>query len=97
MILPYLVANDLPGLRIIPQGVKEEWDRQTRCISDYSFTSINSKFLPSYALSSMPYGWDLDRLIIEVVILYQYLRPIYVLKAILSNGIYRITLWTEDA
>ena len=30
VVLPYSVAKGLPGLRLIPPGVKVEWDRRPR-------------------------------------------------------------------
>ena len=42
VVLPYLVANDLLGLRLIPPGVKEERDRWPRQLGDYSYTNLNS-------------------------------------------------------
>ena len=37
VVLPYLVAKGLPGLRLSPPGVKVERDRRPRWLGDYSF------------------------------------------------------------
>ena len=37
VVLPYSVAKGLPGLWLIPPGVKVERDRRPRWIGDYSF------------------------------------------------------------
>ena len=56
VVLTYLVTKELPGLRLIPLGVQEDWYRRPRLISDYSFTFMNVKYLPISALSSIQYG-----------------------------------------
>ena len=37
VVLPYSVAKGLPGLRLIPPGVKVERNRRPRWLGDYSF------------------------------------------------------------
>ena len=49
-------------------GVKEENDRRPRWLKYYSYSNLNSEKLPIVPLSNIQYGWDLDRLIREVVI-----------------------------
>ena len=63
VVLPYLVAKRLPGLRLSPPGVKIERDRRPRWIGDYIFNPINSKTLLICDLSAMQYGRCLDRLL----------------------------------
>ena len=92
MVLPYLVAKELRGLRLIPPRVKEERDRRPRWLGDYSYSNLNSKTLPISALSAIQYGRDLDRLIREIVIADPTLGPVHVLKADASDDFYRISL-----
>ena len=68
VVLLYSVAKDLPGLRMIPPGAKEERYRRPRWLGDDSFSNLNSKILPITAMYAMKYGRALDRLIREVVI-----------------------------
>ena len=67
VVLPYLVAKELSGLRPIHPGVKEEQERQPRWIGDYSYSYINSKSLPTAALSDINYGRKLGCLVGEAV------------------------------
>ena len=92
MVLPYLVAKELRGLRLIPPRVKEERDRRPRWLGDYSYSNLKSKTLPIAALSSMQYGRDLDHLIGKIIIADPTLGPVHVLKADVSDSFYRICL-----
>ena len=97
VVLPYLVANELLGLRLILPGVKEERYLRPQWIGDYSYTNLNYENLPIYAMSSMQYGRYLERLIREVVISDPALVPMHILKADVSDSFYRIGLRTTDA
>ena len=55
VVLPYLVAKDIPGLRISPPGVKEEEDICPGWLGGYSFINNNTDTLSIYALSTMQY------------------------------------------
>ena len=90
VVLPYSVAKEIQGLRLIPPGVKEERDWRPRRLLDYSYIKLNSKTLPIAALSAMQYIWDLDRPIREIVIADPTLGPVHVLKADVIDGFYRI-------
>ena len=96
MVLPYLVAQELPGLRFIPSGVKEEWYRRPRWIGGSSHSNINSDSLPIAALYVIHYNQNLDHLIRESVIEYPALGPVYVLKEYVSDGFYQIALRPAD-
>ena len=37
VVLPYLVSKGLPGLMLIPPGVKVERDRRPRWLGNYSY------------------------------------------------------------
>ena len=63
VVLTYLVAKELPGLRLISLGVKEERDRRPQWLGSYSFSNLNYKTLLISAMSAMKYGRDLERLI----------------------------------
>ena len=67
VVLPYLVAKGLPGLRLSPPGVKVERDRRPRWLDDYRFKKTNAETFPIASLSAMKYGRALDRLICEIV------------------------------
>ena len=57
------VAKRLPGLRLIPPGVKEERYQRPRWLGDYRYFKTNAETLPVACLSAMQYGWSLDALI----------------------------------
>ena len=42
VVMPYLVAKELPGLRLISLGVKEEQYRQPWWIGNYSYSNLNA-------------------------------------------------------
>ena len=86
VVLPYSVATTLPGLRLRLPSVKVEWDRRT-----------NAETLPVACLSSMQYSRALDHLLHEIVFAEPALGPVYLLKADVSDGFYRIGLRPEDA
>ena len=97
VVLPYSVAKGLPGLRLIPPGVKVERDRIPRWLGDYSYFKTNAETLPVACLSAMQYGWALDRLIREIVYAEPALGYVYMLKADVLDGFYCIGLRPEDA
>ena len=96
VVLPYPVAKRLMGLRLNPPGVKVERYRRSRWIGDYSYFKTNAKNLPVTCLSAMQYGRELDRLIREIVYADPALGYVYLLKADVSDGFYRIGLCLED-
>ena len=77
VVLPYLVAKRLPGLRLSPPGVKVGQDRRPFWISDYSYFKTNAETLPVACLSAMKYGRPLDCLIREIVLADPALGPVY--------------------
>ena len=83
-------------MSIIPLGVKDERDWQTRCLGTYICSSINIKYLPISALSEYKYGRVLYRLVRDIVLANPYLGPVYLLKVDARNRFYRITLQPED-
>ena len=97
MVLNYLVAKRLPGLRLSSPGVKVEWERRPHWLGDYSSFKNNADTLPVACLSTMKYGRALDRLICEIVFADPALGYVYLLKANASDGFYRIGLRPEDA
>ena len=97
VVLPYSVTKGLPGLRMSPPGVKVERDRRPRWLGDYSYFKTNAETLPVACLSTMKYGRALDRLIRQIVYADPALGYVYLLKADVSDGFYRIGLRPEDA
>ena len=85
-MLPCLVDKELPGISIIPPGVKKERDWRPRWLDDYSYSNLNSETLYIDVLSNVQYGRVLDRIIGEVVIAHTALGPVYVLKADVNGG-----------
>ena len=63
VVLPYWVAKGLPGLSLVPPGVKVEQDRRPRWLGDYSYFKNNAETLPVACLSAIQYGRALDHLI----------------------------------
>ena len=53
VVLNYSVAKELPGLRIIPTGVKGERYQRPRWLGDYSYSNINHETLPIATLSAI--------------------------------------------
>ena len=96
-MLSCLVDKDLPGLILIPSGVKEERDQRTRWLGNYSYSNLNYETLPIAAMSAMQYGQALERLIKEVIIAYLALGQVNVLKEDVSDGFYHIGLRPSDA
>ena len=97
MVFPYLVANQLTGIRLSPPGVKVERNRRPRWLCDYSYFKTNAETLPVACLPSMQYGRALDRLFHEIFFTDPALGPVYMLKADVSDGFYRIWIHPEDA
>ena len=97
VVLPYLVAKGLPGLRLSPQGVKVERYQRPCWLGNYSYFKTNTETLPVACLSAIQYGRALDRLICEIVYADPALGYVYLLKADASDGFYRIGLRPEDA
>ena len=97
MVLPYSMVNRLTGLRFSPPGVKVERDRIPRLLGNYSYFKTNAETLPVPSLFFMQYGCALDPLLCEIVFTESALGPVYLLKADVSDGFYRIGLRSEDA
>ena len=90
------MAKELPGLSLIPLGVKEERYQRPRWLSDYIYSNLNSKTLPIAVFSAMQHGRAIDRLIREVVIADPTLGLVHVLKSDVIDGFYRIGLRPTD-
>ena len=52
VVLPYLVAKRLLGLRLIPPGVKVERDRRPWWLGGYTYFKTNAETLPVACLST---------------------------------------------
>ena len=92
VVLMNSVSKEHTELSLIPPEVNEYQDWRPRWIEKYSYSNINSNSLPIVSISAMQYGRALERLIREVVIADPFLGTIYVLKADVSVGFYRIAL-----
>ena len=96
-VLPYSVAKRLTGLRLILSGIKVERDRRPLWLGDYSYFKTNADTLRVSSLFVMQYGRALDRLLREIVFVDPALGPVYIFKADMSDGFYRIGIHPEDA
>ena len=96
VVLPYSVAQNLLGLRLSPLGIKEEKDHRPRWLGDYSYYKLNCSILPLAKLSSIQYGRALDRLLQEIVFADPARGHVYMLKADVSDGFYRISLHPDE-
>ena len=96
-VIPYLVAKGLPGLRLSPRGVKVERYQRPSRLGNYSYFKTNADTFTVACLSAMQYGRALDCLICEIVYADPALGYVYLLKADVSDGFYRIGLRPEDA
>ena len=67
VVLPYSVAKGLPGLKLIPPGVKVEREQIPPSLGDYSYLKNNAKAIPVTCFSAMQYGQALEHLIREIV------------------------------
>ena len=63
VVLPHLTDKELLELRLIPPGVKEDMDRRSRWLGDYSVSNLNAETLSIAAMSAIKYGRALDCLI----------------------------------
>ena len=90
------MSKELPGLRLILLGVKEERNQRPWWLGDYSYSDLNSETLTISNFSAMKYGRNLDCLIREVAISDPALGPVHVLKADVSDGFYWIWLTTYE-
>ena len=97
VVLPYLVAKRLPGLRLNPPDVKVEQERIPCWLGNYSYYKTNAETLPVACLSAIQYGWVLHRLLHKIVFADPALGYFYLLKADVSDGFYCIWLRPEDA
>ena len=92
-----MADQGLPGLRLIPPGMKVKRYQRPCWLGDYSYFKTTAETLPVACLSATQYGWALHHLIREIVYADPELGYVYLLKVDVSNGFYRIGLRPEDA
>jgi hypothetical protein len=92
VILPYLVVQHLPGLRISPPGVIPQLGRRPRWIVDYSWWNVNADTLPLAAMEVMQFGHALEHILREILLANPDFGPVY----LLSDGFYRTALNMDD-
>ena len=97
IVLPLSVALTLPGLRASPPGVVPQRDRRPRWIGDYTWSRVNQETLPLFAPESMQFGHALDRLLREILLANPAHGHVYLAKADMSDGFYRVALNPQDA
>ena len=96
MVLPFEVANSLPGLRLSPIGVVPQHDRRPRTIVDYSYYGLNKDTAPTVCVESMQFGKALDRIIRTIVHADPSHGPVQLIKVDLADGFYRIDVAPRD-
>ena len=74
-----------------------ERDRIPRWLGGYSYYKTNADNLPVACLSAMHYGCALEHLLCEIVFADPALGPVYILKADVLDGFYRMGVRPEDA
>ena len=97
VVIPYLLAKRLLVLMLSLSGVKVERDSRPFWIGNYSYFETNAMTLPVACLSSMQYSHVLDHLLHKIVFADPDLGYVYLLKADVLDGFYRIGLRPEDA
>ena len=80
-----------------PRCIKEERDRQPQWLDNYSYYTINIKTLTMAAFYDMQYGKTSDNLILNTDLSNPAIGLVYLLKALISDGLYHIALHPEDA
>ena len=92
VVLPATLALDLPGVRVAPIGVVPQRNRRPRTIVDYSFWFLNEETLREHLPDSMQFGRAFDRLLYQLETADTRRGPIFIMKADLSDGFYRVPL-----
>ena len=95
IVLPFELVRDLPSLRLSPMGVVPQRDRRDRVIVDYTFSHVNKDTQP-LAPNSMQFGRAFDRLLHKIHHANRRFGPVYMSKADLADGFYRIPLRPAD-
>ena len=88
----YSFSQRLPGLRLIPLGIKVDRYYWPHWLGDYIFSKISAETLPLLYVYFIQYGRALERLPREIVFTDTKLGPVYMLKADLYNRFYQIVL-----
>ena len=96
VILPASIALSLPGVRFAPIGVVPQRNRRPRTIVDYSFWGLNDESLRTHLPNSMQFGRTFDRLLYRLETADTRHGPIFIMKADISDGFYRIPLQLDS-
>ena len=96
MVLPFKVAETLPGLRLSPIGVVPQHDRRPRTIVDYSYYGLNDATKPDVCMESMQFGKALDRIIRTIVHADPSHGLVHLIKVDLADGFYRMDVAPHD-
>ena len=97
IILPFEQVKNLKGLRISPSGVVPQRERRPRWIGDYSWSKLNADTIDIAPLESMQFGRALERILREILLSDPKFGPIYLLKADISDGFYRIFVVAKNS
>ena len=96
VVLPFDIAQHLPGLRLSPPGVVEQRDRRPRWICDYTWYGVNDDTLRLVPLEAMQFGHTLERFLRELLLADPAQGPIFMMKLDISDGFYRIAVAPDD-
>ena len=96
VILPYTVAQDLPGLRLSPPGVVPQRERRPRWICDYSYYQVNDETVELFFKESMQFGHALDRILREILLANPKFGPVNLIKIDIADGFYRLDINPTD-
>lgn len=93
VVLPFDVAEHLPGLCLSPPGVVPQHER---LIADLSWAKVNNSTLPLAPSEAMQFGRTLQRIVTSVVRANPRYGPVHTMKVDLSDGFYQVGLQPRD-
>jgi hypothetical protein len=95
MLLPYEDVKDMVYVKYSPLGVVPQWEHRRRVIVDYSFYFVNQDTLKMGPEESMQFGKAVEQLLQAAVQAYPKFGPLMQYKLNISDGFYRIALYTS--
>ena len=95
-VLPYDIIEYLENLCLSPMGVVPQRDRRPRVIVDYTYSDINLETISLAPREAMQFGHTFDRLLHRIYHANPNFGPVYMIKADLADGFYRIPIAAND-
>ena len=96
VILPYDVAQHLPGLRLSPPGIVPQRERRPRWICNYSFYKVNDETVELFCKESMQFGHALDCILREILLANPKFGPVNLIKIDIADGFYWMDINPTD-